>query len=112
MTDSNDNSEINIEALLIQLARSHLTTQEDIQATQRQIRETQYQISQATSLVQSLTNDVDRVLARNAILNDVLLELSDSHETMKETFQEHQRTTNAALQALEAILVQLIGRSN
>jgi len=68
-----------------------------------------------------LTENVNRVLARSAILDDVLLELRDSHETHqrnfeihqrnfeqhRQDFQEHQRTTNAALQSLEAILVQL-----
>ncbi|WP_341530042.1 hypothetical protein WKK05_12490 [Nostoc sp. UHCC 0302] len=69
----------------------------------------------------SLTENVNRVLARSAILDDVLLELRDSHEEHqrnfethqrnfeqhRQDFQEHQRTTNAALQSLEAILLQL-----
>lgn len=50
------------------------------------------------------------VLARSAILDDVLLELRDSHEQHQRNFEEHQRTTNAALQSLEAILLQLIRR--
>ncbi|MBD2452253.1 hypothetical protein H6G76_35170 [Nostoc sp. FACHB-152] len=54
-----------------------------------------------------LTENVNRVLARSAILDDVLLELRDSHEEHRRNFEEHQRTTNAALQSLEAILVQL-----
>ena len=52
------------------------------------------------------------VLARSAILDDVLLELRDSHEQHQRNFEEHQRTTNAALQSLEAILLQLIRRNN
>ncbi|WP_242058199.1 MULTISPECIES: hypothetical protein [Nostoc] len=32
---------------------------------------------------------------------------SDSHETHQRNFEEHQRTTNAALQSLEGILIQL-----
>ena len=51
------------------------------------------------------------VLARNAILDDVLLELRNSHEQHQRNFEEHQRTTNAALQSLEAILLQLIRRN-
>jgi predicted nucleic acid-binding Zn-ribbon protein len=78
---------------------------------------------QANTQVQldSLTENVNRVLARSAILDDVLLELRDSHEEHqrnfeihqrnfeqhRQDFQEHQRTTNAALQSLEAILLQL-----
>ncbi len=57
--------------------------------------------------VNNLTGNVDRVLARSAILDDVLLELRDSHEQHQRNFEEHQRTTNAALQSLEAILLQL-----
>ncbi|NJL10986.1 MAG: hypothetical protein HC908_14715 [Calothrix sp. SM1_7_51] len=98
MTNSNGSGDINIEALLIQLTRSHLTTQEEIQSTQQQLR--------------NLTSQTESVFARNEILNEILLELRDSHETMRENFVEHQRTTNAALQSLEAILVRLIERSN
>jgi len=65
--------------------------------------------------VNDLTSNVDRVLARSAILDDVLLELRDSHERHQQNFErhqrnfdEHQQTTNAALNSLEAILLQLI----
>jgi hypothetical protein len=47
------------------------------------------------------------VLARSAVLDDVLLELRDSSERHQQNFEEHQRTTNAALNQLGAILVQL-----
>jgi predicted nucleic-acid-binding protein len=98
MTNSNGSGDINIEALLIQLTRSHLTTQEEIQTTQQQLR--------------NLTNQTESVFARNEILNEILLELRDSHETMRENFEGHQRTTNAALHSLEAILLKLTERSN
>jgi hypothetical protein len=59
--------------------------------------------------------NVDRVLSRSAVLDDVLLELRDSQEQQQRNFEEHQRhfdehqrTTNAALNSLEAILLQLI----
>ncbi|YAF99019.1 MAG: hypothetical protein AB3A66_28915 (plasmid) [Nodularia sp. CChRGM 3473] len=55
-----------------------------------------------------LTSTANAIFARDAILNDVLLELRDSHEQHQRNFEEHQRTTNAALQSLEAILLQLI----
>ncbi|MEH1789430.1 hypothetical protein [Nostoc sp.] len=55
-----------------------------------------------------MTGNIDRVLSRSAILDDVLLELRDSHEQHQRNFEEHQRTTNAALQSLESILVQLV----
>ncbi|MBD2525671.1 hypothetical protein [Nostoc sp. FACHB-133] len=52
-------------------------------------------------------NTAQTVLARNAVMDDVLLELRDSHEELKQNFLENQRTTNAALNQLGAILVQL-----
>ncbi|MFN6560685.1 MAG: hypothetical protein RMY28_013000 [Nostoc sp. ChiSLP01] len=58
--------------------------------------------------VTELTQNANRVLARSAVLDDVLLELRDSHEQHQHNFEEHQRTTNAALQSLEAILLQLL----
>ncbi|MCC5611063.1 hypothetical protein LC612_31010 [Nostoc sp. CHAB 5834] len=64
-------------------------------------------IDNLTDNVQELTSNVDRVLARSAILDDVLVELRESHETHQRNFEEHQRTTNAALNQLGAILVQL-----
>lgn len=68
--------------------------------------------------MRQLTSNVDRVLARSAVLDDVLLELRDSHERHEARFEEHQRiaeenlrTTNAALERLDAILMQLIRNS-
>lgn len=73
------------------------------------------EIDHLTDNVNDLTNNVDRVLSRSAVLDDVLLELRDSQEQQQRNFEEHQRhfdehqrTTNAALNSLEAILIQLI----
>jgi uncharacterized protein YaeQ len=63
-----------------------------------------------TEAIAQLTENTDRVLARSAILDDVLLELRDSSEQHQRNFEEHQRTTNAALNSLEAILLRLINR--
>ncbi len=76
--------------------------------TQTQVDELRQEIRELTTSVNNLTGNVDRVLARSAILDDVLLELRDSHEQHQRNFEEHQRTTNAALQSLESILLQLI----
>jgi predicted nucleic acid-binding Zn-ribbon protein len=78
---------------------------------QLEMSELRQEMRQLTTRVDTLTDNVDRVLARSAILDDVLLELRDSHEQHQRNFEEHQRTTNAALQSLESILLQLI-RSN
>ncbi len=62
-----------------------------------------------------LVSTANSIFARNAIMNDVLLELRENSEQQQRNFEqhqrnfeEHQRTTNAALQSLEAILLQLI----
>jgi predicted nucleic acid-binding Zn-ribbon protein len=111
MTDSNGNDDIR--DLVSQLARSQLQTQEQIRDTQEQLR--------------GLTNDIGRVLARAAIYDDVVLELRENQQMMQANFNEHQRTleeyrrdflenqrtTNAALNSLEAInlrLIEIIGR--
>ncbi|MBD2603229.1 hypothetical protein H6G81_01495 [Scytonema hofmannii FACHB-248] len=74
----------------------------------RQQTNTQHQLDDLVSTANS-------IFARNAIMNDVLLELREnseqhqrSFEQHQRNFEEHQRTTNAALQSLEAILLQLI----
>jgi chromosome segregation ATPase len=111
MTNSNSNDDIR--TLVTELARSQLQTQEQIRDTQEQIRDTQEQIRDTQEQLRELTNDVTRVLARSAVLDDVLLELRDSHQTMQANFNENQRTTNAALNSLEAInlrLIEIIGR--
>ncbi|MBE9038601.1 hypothetical protein [aff. Roholtiella sp. LEGE 12411] len=69
---------------------------------------TQAQLDELSQEMRGLTSNVDRVLARSAILDNVLLELRESSEQHQQNFEEHQRTTNAALQSLEAILLQLI----
>ncbi|QFS52842.1 hypothetical protein [Nostoc sphaeroides] len=76
--------------------------------TQTQVNELRQGLSELSQEMRELTSNVDRVLGRSAILDDVLLELRDSHEQHQRNFEEHQRTTNAALQSLESILLQLI----
>ncbi|WP_392476800.1 hypothetical protein [Nostoc sp. C110] len=76
--------------------------------TQTQVDELRQGMRELSQEMRELTSNVDRVLGRSAILDDVLLELRDSHEQHQRNFEEHQRTTNAALQSLESILVQLI----
>jgi chromosome segregation ATPase len=59
------------------------------------------------------------VLGRSAILDDVVVELRETvtrldanAERMQANFEENQRSTNAALERLETILVRLIGGQN
>ena len=141
MTNSNERD---IQALLAQLATSQLETQAAIRETQLAVRETQSSI-QATQnqilethvIVRELTSDVDQVLRRSAVLDDVLLRLDTQHEQhqlnferhqqnfeqhqrnfveyqrlSRETFNDNQRSTNAALERLEAILLKLLGNND
>jgi predicted nucleic acid-binding Zn-ribbon protein len=104
-----------IEQIILGLAERQAGTQEQLdnltirQAnTQGQLDELSQEMRELSQEMRELTSNVDRVLGRSAILDDVLLELRDSHEQHQRNFEEHQRTTNAALQSLESILLQLI----
>ncbi|MFN6565778.1 hypothetical protein [Dendronalium sp. ChiSLP03b] len=103
-----------IEQIMLGLAERQANTQTQLDRTQAQLdnlalrqANTQIQVDELRQSMRELTTNVNQVLARNAILDDVLLELRESHEIHQRNFEEHQRTTNAALQSLEAILVQL-----
>lgn len=108
MTDTPNNRLELIEALAIR-------NTEAISALTVKVDSLTDNVNELTNNVNELTTDVNRVLARSAILDDVLLELRDSQEQTQRNFEqyrqdfiEHQRTSNAALNSLEAILVQLI----
>ncbi|BDI20566.1 hypothetical protein ANSO36C_63680 (plasmid) [Nostoc cf. commune SO-36] len=133
MTDTN-NSNDEMRALLAELTRSQLQTQEQMRQTQQEIRATQEAVRETNATVQELTSDINRVLARSAVFDDVVLQLQENQQLMQANFNEfqrsfaehqrtlsehrrdfigHQRTTNAALNSLEAInlrLIEIIGR--
>lgn len=96
-----------IEQIILGLAERQANTQAQLDNLALRQANSLLQLDELKQEVRELTSNVDRVLARSAILDDVLLELRDSHEEHRRHFEEHQRTTNAALQSLEAILVQL-----
>ena len=101
MTNHNINDDLSTRELIASLARRQADTQ------------TQLDDFIATA---------NQVLARSAVLDDVVQELRDSTEEHQRNFEqhqrnfdqhqrnfeEHQRTTNAAVERLEAILLQLI----
>ncbi|WP_265273998.1 hypothetical protein [Nostoc sp. KVJ3] len=102
--------------------------------TQQQIRSTQKVVRETNATVQELTSDINRVLARSAVFDDVVLQLQENQQLMQANFNEfqrnfaehqrtlseyrrdfieHQRTTSAAFNSLEAIdlrLIKIIGR--
>ena len=101
-----------IEAMLERVAIQQATNTEAITDLSQEMRE--------------LTSNTDRVLARSAVLDDVLLELRDGHEQHQRNFERHllnfeahqrrsennQQSINAALERLEAILLQFISPNN
>ncbi len=97
MTNHNINDDRSTRELIAELARRQAETQ------------TQLDMFLETA---------NQVLARSAVLDDVVLELRDTteqhqrnFEEHQRNFEEHQRTSNAALERLEAILLQLIKNS-
>jgi hypothetical protein len=70
-----------------------------------------------TQAISELTENTNRVLARSAVLDDVLLELHESSERHQMNFERHQqnfensqRSIEAALNRLEAMVLQIIRR--
>ncbi|MBD2730749.1 hypothetical protein H6G96_31635 [Nostoc sp. FACHB-892] len=92
---------------MAQVAQIATTTSETVAQHDEVLTRIEQQQELNTQAISELTENTNRVLARSAVLDDVLLELRDSHEELKQNFLENQRTTNAALNQLGAILVQL-----
>ncbi len=121
MTNTPNRLEL-IEAILVRVATQQeintsaiagLSEKQDANTTA--IAQLTTKLDNLSDNVNELTENTTRVLARSAILDDVLLELRDTYEQHErdyerhqQNFLEHQRTTNAALHSLEAILLQLL----
>ncbi|MGM3305535.1 hypothetical protein ACSQ6I_06000 [Anabaena sp. WFMT] len=70
-----------------------------------------------TTRVDDLTYKVDdfigtanTVLARSAVLDDIIVRLDRNFEESQRNFGENQKSTNAALERLEAILLKLMDK--
>jgi len=88
---------------------------DDDRSTRELITELARRQADTQTQLDDFLETANRVLARSAVLDGVVLELRDSteqhqrnFEQHQRNFEEHQRTTNAALQSLEAILLQLM----
>jgi|GEM_PF-1207251 len=96
-----------------QIQETQIAIRETQNVTQAQLQETQIAVRETQNAVQDLTSDVNRVLGRDAISSNMVLELRASQEQHQINFERHQETSNAALNSLEAILLrlmQIIGR--
>ncbi len=89
----------------------------------RGIRELIAELAQRQANTQAQLDDflqtANQVLARSAVLDNVVQELREgteqhqrNFEQHQRNFEEHQRSTNAAIERLEAILLQLIPKNN
>lgn len=115
-----------IRGILAQIAQSQLNTQRQLDNLIERQDISGQQIVQLTDVVNQLTSDISSVTARNALLNEIIPELRESQERQEilttelkqnqeqhqRNFEEHQRTSNAALQSLEAILLRLTNNGN
>lgn len=115
-----------IRGILAELASRQLNTQRQLENLIERQDISGQQIVQLTDVVNQLTSDISSVTARNALLNEIIPELRESQERQEilttelkqnqeqhqRNFEEHQRTTNAALQSLEAILLRLTNNGN
>lgn len=124
MTNTNENNDI--QELLIQLAQSQLRTQQSLERTQQQLEivannteSTQRQLLATQFEIERVTSSMESVFTRNEVLNDILLQLRDNQDNLQarfdrhlQNFDENQRTTNAALEQLTAILMRLTREDN
>ncbi|RUT03823.1 hypothetical protein DSM106972_047370 [Dulcicalothrix desertica PCC 7102] len=97
MTSSNNQDNNDIYAILTELAQRQLQAQTQLKQTQAEILETNL-------TVRELTNDVNRFLARGAVLDNVVMELRDAQavmqinkKVMQRNFEQHQRNEGNAL---------------
>ena len=98
MTNHNINGDKDTRELINELAQRQINTQ-----------------AQLDDFLQT----ANQVLARNAVMDNIVQELRDSAEQHQRNFEQHQRNfeerqraTNAAVERLEAILLQLIPKGN
>lgn len=92
-----------IEALLERVAINQITLSNSQANTQQQLND--------------YISTAQNVLARNAVMDDVLLELHESTERHQQNFERHQqnfennqRSIEAALNRLESMVLQIIRR--
>ncbi|MGM3308912.1 hypothetical protein ACSQ6I_23525 [Anabaena sp. WFMT] len=106
-----------LETVLIQTATNlnQVTERLDRVAEQQQINTVA--INNLTYKVDDFIGTANTVLGRSAILDDIILRLDRNFDEMQrkseehqQRFEENQRSTNAALERLEAILIKLMDK--
>ncbi|MCS6283474.1 MAG: hypothetical protein HUM72_23285 [Dolichospermum sp.] len=67
-------------------------------------------LNDLSNQVNDFTGTANTVLGRSAVLDDIIVRLDRNFELHQQRFAEHQRSTNAALERLEALLIQLMDK--
>jgi hypothetical protein len=67
-------------------------------------------LNDLSNQVNDFTSTANTVLGRSAVLDDIIVRLDRNFELHQQRFEENQRSTNAALERLEAILIQLMDK--
>ena len=67
-------------------------------------------LNDLSNQVNDFTGTANTVLGRSAVLDDIIVRLDRNFELHQQRFEENQRSTNAALERLEAILIQLMDK--
>ena len=83
-----------------------------IEALSSKISDLTNNVTDLSNQMMDLKSSIDSVLGRNAITNDMILELRAAREQDQRNFEQHQATTNAALNQLTAILMRLSQNNN
>ena len=65
-------------------------------------------LNDLSNQVNDFTGTANTVLGRSAVLDDIIVRLDRNFELHQQRFEENQRSTNAALERLEAILIKLM----
>jgi hypothetical protein len=106
-----------IESLLLQTATNlnsvstRLDRVAEQQATNTQtIGNLSNSLNDLSNQVYDFTGTANTVLGRSAILDDIIVRLDRNFELHQQRFEENQRSTNAALERLEAILIRLMDK--
>ena len=67
-------------------------------------------LNDLSNQVNDFTGTANTVLGRSAVLDDIIVRLDRDFELHQQRFEENQRSTNAALERLEAILIKLMDK--
>lgn len=97
--------------------RQQQTNTNAIAGLTQEVRQVAVKVDNLTDNVNNLTDTATSVLGRSAILDDVILGLHETTETLIRGFEQHQqnfennqRSIEAALNRLESMILQIIRR--